>query len=140
LPGSEGRKMAGLVNDMLDTRKREDNRYGIPPDEVLASLPWGDLLTLRKRFDGDKAAQNRLAPYEHRAFARELVEEQPVTGTIGQGVLIPFYTLSKLLGLEKSRSDPSWEEIRQGFAGIGDGWARTTTGTIRDLPDEVPPR
>ncbi|GAB3253173.1 hypothetical protein [Chitinimonas naiadis] len=113
--------MTGLVAEMLASRERENNRYGIPSDDILAQMSWDALLELRKQYDGDKEAQNRLAPFEHRAYAREAVMAEPIRAGIGQSIMIPLYTLAKAAGIQSGRSDPSLKEIIQGYAGVGDG-------------------
>lgn len=86
-------------------------------DEELARLDQHALLSLRKEHPD---LQGKLAPYEHRAFAREQVQRSPVNalGLIG---LIPAYQLAKLLGLHGARTGPSLEQMKQGYVGLGEG-------------------
>lgn len=92
-------------------------------DDELARLNQRRLLELRKSAP-NQAEQNRLANYEHRAFARETVAEDPLMAPL-LGVAIPAYSIAKALPKSltgnKSRSEPSLEQVRQGFNGIGDG-------------------
>ena len=51
----------------------EQSNYGagqIPTAAKLASMPWEDLIQLRKTLKSTQD-QNALAPYEHRAYMRE---------------------------------------------------------------------
>jgi hypothetical protein len=70
----------------------------------------------------DPKAQQFLAPYEHRAFAREYMSQNPVKG-LGLLAGIPGYQAAKGLGLMGSRtgfSDP-WGQMKQGYMGMGEG-------------------
>jgi hypothetical protein len=70
----------------------------------------------------DPMAQKFLAPYEHRAFAREYMGQNPVGG-LGLLAGIPGYQLAKGMGLVGSRTgsgDP-WGQIKGGYTGLGEG-------------------
>lgn len=92
-------------------------------DDELARLNQDRLLELRKSAPS-QAEQNRLANYEHRAFARETVAKDPLMAPL-LGVAVPAYSIAKALPKSltgnRSRSEPSLEQVRQGFNGIGDG-------------------
>lgn len=62
-----------------------------------------------------------LAPMEHRAFAREWTQENPLVAVPSLMAAIPLYTAVKALGLTKARSKPSINEVKQGYLGIWDG-------------------
>ena len=67
------------------------------------------------------ADQNYLAPFEHRAFTREAVENNPLMA-LPVAASIPIYEIAKLLHLQKgARSDPSIASYLQGSFGIGEG-------------------
>jgi hypothetical protein len=68
----------------------------------------------------DKDTQDMLAGYEHRAFAREAVGENPLMA-LPITAAIPLYQLVKLLGTTQSRSSPSWEQMGQGLMGVKEG-------------------
>lgn len=69
-----------------------------------------------------KEQQNLMAPYEHRAFAREAVTENPwMALPIAAG--IPAYQAYK--SVFGSRSDNSMGQVWQGFKGIGEGLRRS---------------
>jgi hypothetical protein len=65
--------------------------------------------------------QDQLAPYEHRAFARQWAQESPVMAGLSLPFAIPAYSIYKAIGLGNSRSKPSIDEIIQGYKGLGEG-------------------
>lgn len=92
----------------------------------LAERSHAELYNLRGQLPKDQ--QNKVAPYEHRAFAREAVAENPAMAA-SLAVAIPLYSAAKALGLSKARSGASLDEMAQGYTGIGEGlkrfWNRT---------------
>lgn len=68
----------------------------------------------------DQAMQDQLAGYEHRAFAREAVGENPLLA-LPIGLAAPMYQMSKFLPGNKSRSNPSFSQLGQAYTGIGEG-------------------
>jgi hypothetical protein len=87
--------------------------------DPFAEMSFEELRLLREKLPH---AQQFLAPYEHRAFARELMGQNPIKGL---GLLggIPGYQVAKGLGLVGSRtgsSDP-WGQMKQGYMGMGEG-------------------
>lgn len=68
--------------------------------------------------------QARMAPFEHRAYAREYVQDKGVRGAASLAVAIPAYSAAKALGLTNARSPASVEEMKQGFMGIREGLKR----------------
>lgn len=97
--------MAGLLN----------------PDD-LAKMEHARLYMLREKLKS-KQDQNALAGYEHRAFAREAVGDNPLMA-LPIAASIPLYQLSKMIPGLESRSDASWGQTGQGLLGIGEGLAR----------------
>lgn len=89
---------------------------------LLTDLPTLDHATLyRMRAKAkDKDEQDRLAAYEHRAFAREAVAEKP---WLAPSLLVatPLYQLAKLAGATNSRSSPSLSQMGHGLLGVGEG-------------------
>lgn len=70
----------------------------------------------------DPVAQKFLAPYEHRAYARELLMQDPLKG-LGLLAAIPGYQAAKGLGMIGSRtgfSDPLGQ-MKAGYLGMGEG-------------------
>lgn len=101
----------------------------------LEQLPHATLYAMR---DGQgKDAQNLLAPYEHRAFAREAIPEHPwLAPSVFAGAAL--YDIAKVLGYGDARSDPSFESFKQGLLGAREGWAAANpqarpTGFLGDL-------
>ena len=83
-----------------------------------------------------KNLQNVLAPYEHRAFLREMSSINPVLGTVTGGVMSPGYeamkalppeaqraaaAVSPALDVTKARSKASIESVKQGLLGTAEG-------------------
>lgn len=101
----------------------ERSAYGagaIPTEEALAKMSWVDLMALRKKLTS-REDQNAIAPYEHRAYARENSPDlysaaQNAVGSLG-------YTPYKA-ATGGSRSDPSLSEIGQGLVGVWEGLAK----------------
>lgn len=85
-------------------------------------LPYGemshaDLATLRNQ-GGD---QGMLAPFEHRAFAREWAQENPVLAGVSLPFAIPAYSAAKALGLHQARTPASLDELFAGYHGYAEG-------------------
>jgi hypothetical protein len=96
------------------------------PDEQLGAMSHSDLMAWRQLMEksGDKKANVRLAPFEHQAFAREYVKENPVSGTLGLSASIPLYQLVKSAGFMQNGGNatpPSIDQLLAGFRGIGQG-------------------
>jgi hypothetical protein len=68
-------------------------------------------------------AQKFLAPYEHRAYARELMQQSPGMG-LGLIGAIPGYQVAKGLGLMGSRTGLDLGQMGQGYVGMGEGLMR----------------
>jgi hypothetical protein len=95
--------------------------------EQLAAMDHYSLLIARK--GASPQQQNLLAPYEHRAYAREAVADNPLHAPFLAGA-IPAYQLKKLLTGE-GRSQPSMEHVYQGLAGVGEGVYNKLLGLLR---------
>jgi hypothetical protein len=95
--------------------------------EELAQLSHAALYMARAR--APKEQQNQLAGYEHRAFAREAVGENPLLALpIAAGAVgYPFY---KML-MSPGRSDPSFNQVGQGLLGVGEGVSNRLRGLLR---------
>lgn len=107
-PGLEGMLGAGS-NYQLKTARDQASRMGAGRDSM---------------------DQRIIGPYEHRAFERELVGENPLWA-IPETILNLGYTPAKALGMPfaRGRSPASWSEMGQGFKGIGEGMLNWMTGT-----------
>lgn len=91
-------------------------------DKVSAALSHAELYNLRDKAGAtNRLAQNFLAPMEHQAFAREFAKESPLLAAVSLPYAIPAYYAAKKLGLQKARSDPSWEEVKGGYTGLMQG-------------------
>jgi hypothetical protein len=90
--------------------------------DPFAMLDFQQLRELRAQMP---QAQQFLAPYEHRAYARELMGQNPM---MGLGLLggIPGYQMAKGLGLVGSRTGLGnpLGQMGQGYVGLGEGLAK----------------
>lgn len=77
-------------------------------------------LLRRRKLATDPAMQALLAGREHRAYARETVQDNPLMA-LSLLVATPAYQLAKLGGLTNSRSKPSLSQMGHGLLGIGEG-------------------
>lgn len=89
---------------------------------LLAQMPHSGLMQLRDSVPPNSPLQAQLAPYEHRAFARELTQENPFMA-VPLAIATPSYQLGKLLSPSNlgARTQPSLEELLQAYRGIGEG-------------------
>lgn len=112
---SSAAKMAGFP------KKSQYGENGIPTEDELSKMPWLDLMELRSKLKS-KEDQNAVAPFEHRAYAREQAAEGAYPA-LQQAVGSVFYTPVKAV-TGGSRSDPSFREIGQGLLGVLEGLAK----------------
>lgn len=87
-------------------------------DKSLSEMSHAELYRLRGQPGADQAL---LAPFEHRAFSREFVQENPLAASVSLPVAIPLYMLAKKLGLQKARSPASVDEMFAGYQGLIEG-------------------
>lgn len=85
----------------------------------LENLDQVELLRRRKLVN-DPASQSLLAGFEHRAYARQAVQDNPLMA-LSLLVATPAYQVAKVLGTQNSRSAPSLHQMGQGLLGIGEG-------------------
>jgi len=88
--------------------------------DQLAKMSHQDLLAMRMQPNVD---QSYLAPYEHRAFARETVEQNPAMA-VPMLTSIPAYQIAKVLGLgsdDTIKTPPSLNQAVQGGVGVFEG-------------------
>jgi hypothetical protein len=95
-------------------------------DDELINKSWYDLIQMRK--GASKEDQDRLAPYEHRAWAREYTKDNPEAVLTTPGMSLA-YNLLKALGLQSSRSEPSAKAVIEGTKGSIEGLG----GYVREL-------
>jgi hypothetical protein len=87
----------------------------IPPQE-LARLDHATLYGARGYLPSDK--QGRLSPYEHRAFAREATNENPLLALPIAAGTLAYQPYKAIFG---ARSAPSFSQVGQGLLGVGEG-------------------
>jgi hypothetical protein len=107
---------------------------GLPDRETLAGMSRDAIGNLRNIKGLTQADQNYLAPYEHRAAARESWENGIINGVgyaAGSAIYTPVKVANRALstvGINLpyggSRSDPSIREIGQGIAGSLEGLSK----------------
>lgn len=85
----------------------------------LSNLSFEEMYHLRKLYEGNQDMQNYLGPYEHQAFTRGVVSEQPY-GALPMMAMIPGYELKKTITGE-GRSDPSLRSMAMGYKGVFQG-------------------
>lgn len=91
--------------------------------DQLAQLPHALLYQARERLPREQ--QGFISPYEHRAFSREVVQENPLMA-ISLLAAIPAYQGYK--AVMGARSEPSLDQVLQGYAGIGDALKAMISG------------
>lgn len=99
--------------------------------DQLKTLPHALLYQARERVPLED--QGAISPYEHRAFAREVVTDNPLMAA-SLAVAIPAYQAYK--SVKGARSPASLDQVLQGFAGIGDGLSAAFTGTSKKQSGE----
>jgi hypothetical protein len=108
-----------------------DGKPMVVTGDMLAGMNFRTLTNLRD-INTDQTMQNLLAGYEHRAFAREYLKENPWM-IPSMAVATPLYTgvkaLPKAITGNQSRSQPSLFELGQGMMGVGEGAA----GALSDV-------
>lgn len=85
-------------------------------NDALSALPHALLYQAREYLPKEK--QDRIAKYEHRAFAREAVTENPLMA-IPLAAGVPAYQLYK--AIVGARSKGSLSQATEGLVGIGEG-------------------
>jgi hypothetical protein len=85
---------------------------------ALERMSWDRLLEMRRQ-TADPEEQRMLAPYEHRAYAREEVSANPWMAP-AYLAMVPGYQVLKMLR-GGARTPPSWEQVKQGYAGVAEG-------------------
>jgi len=112
----------------LSSKKKESlmiEKPKIPSEKELAKMDLDSIIKLRFAYKGDLEAQEKLAPYDHRAFMRETVKKNPLTAP-AFAILVPGYEVAKSIGLDVSTTDEpatpaSIKSMSEGFRGIVEG-------------------
>lgn len=71
----------------------------------------------QRRARGDQS----VAPQEHRAFAREWTQDNPMLAVPSLLAAIPAYSAAKALGLIHSRTPASLNQVTEGYKGVAEG-------------------
>ena len=88
-------------------------------DEALNDMSWRDLWKLRNQVTNNQPEQNRVANYEHQAYAREATKENPMMA-VPIAAAIPAYQVYKGV-MGGSRSEGGLQQIGHGYIGIMQG-------------------
>ena len=101
--------------------------------ETLGKLDHASLYAAREYVPRDQ--QNRISPYEHRAFAREATAENPWMGLpIAAGTLV-YQPYKVITG--KSRSGASLDQVGQGLLGVGEGLWEAFQNQVQSISDRI---
>ena len=126
--------VANVKKMMLMPETSEYGQGAIPAEVDLSKMSWQELMKLRDKLT-NREDQNAVAPYEHRAYARD--NSGTPYEAIQQAIATPFYTGAKVINrvvnaagvpmsIGGSRSDPSWSELGQGIRGALEALARSS--------------
>ena len=100
-----------------------EGKYPFVLPQNASDMTWEQLNNLRLQNAGNQDAQNKIAPFEHRAYAREQVTQNPLMAPV-YAAAIPAYQAAKAVGLiptDNMSTSPSLAQVGQGFTGIGEG-------------------
>ena len=107
--------------------------------EEMAKAPWDTLIGARKDLPEDDPQQQQIAPYEHRAWAREQVAANPLLAPV-YAALVPGYQLAKFVkSFAPGQTAPSMDQFTHGMTGIAEGvqqWLQARQGTSRVVPPQ----
>lgn len=87
-------------------------------DDELDNMSWEELLQLRRQVQGQEM-QNRAANYEHQAYARETVQDNPLMA-IPMAAMIPAYQAYKGV-MGGARSEGGLSQMGAGYKGVVQG-------------------
>jgi hypothetical protein len=88
--------------------------------DPMTRMAWADALNARRGV-ADQEEQNRLAGIEHGLYAESRARENPLYGPLESLFTVPGYSWSKASGLLSGRSDPSLDQMAEGYRGMGRG-------------------
>jgi hypothetical protein len=121
---AESRAVLGALVEYMG---REGKGSGQAPN---GDMPFGELMELRalvgsnKKNKVTKELQNFLAPLEHQAYVRNVVQDNPLLGTIGAPFGAVGYNAAKATKLIKARSDANLvPDLKATMLGIISGLA-----------------
>lgn len=81
-------------------------------------MSWAELLEARRKTN-DPKLQELLAPYEHRAYARETVADQPWMAPVFPPMIAGYQLLKAARG--GARTKPSMAQVGHGLLGTWEG-------------------
>lgn len=84
----------------------------------------------------NQADQDKFANMEHRAFAREVVGDNPLMA-VPLLAAIPAYQAAKAVGLTNSRSHASVEQASEAYKGVGEGLMKPWEKTWNNVKEAV---
>lgn len=99
----------------MTPQQRAQGLLSLSPEE-LSQLDHATLYQARSYLP--KEQQDLLAPYEHRAFAREAVGENKLMALPIAAGSLAYQPYKMLMG---ARSQPSLNQLAQGLLGVKDG-------------------
>lgn len=105
-------------------------------------MTQAQLQALRDDNAGNQEMQQAIAPYEHRAYAREIVGDNPLNA-LSMMFAIPGYQAVKSVGglgiidNDSSTTPSSWDQMAQGYTGVGEGLQQSYTNNKNKLLDYV---
>lgn len=99
-----------ILDDIFEQLSRADS-----------ATTHAELFNVRANIPQDKETQAKVAPAEHRAFAREWTKENPMLAVPSLLAAIPLYSIAKATGIIKARSPASVNEVAEGYRGIMEG-------------------
>lgn len=102
----------------------------LPSLDDLGKMQWHELYALRLANRGNQQAQQLIAPFEHQAYARETVADNPMQAPVW-AAMPAGYQAFKLFGLgekDDMSTPPSWDQATAGMKGVwqglGDAWRK----------------
>jgi hypothetical protein len=104
-------------------KRKDGGDLAIPADDDMAKMSWADLQDLRTKAGSDTNKQMRIAPYEHRAYAREQVSESPISAPL-YAVMPAGYQVAKAVGAipkDEQSTPPSMKQMVEGMKGAYEG-------------------
>jgi hypothetical protein len=75
-----------------------DAKDKLPGEDELDSMKWDDLYALRSKYAGNSEMQEKLAPFEHQAYAREAVQDNPLTAPVWAAMPVAYQAYKALGG------------------------------------------
>lgn len=116
----------------VDASKKMTSKEALPSGEELGKMAHSDLLQLRYKYEGKKDMQEKIAPFEHRAWAREYVKESPAAAAVIP-IMSAGYQVAKALhltGKDEQSTGASSEQFTQSLKGVYEGLSAETDENV----------